>query len=188
MTEPTKEEILAQAIRTAFNEAQGQEEDAIKLAMISAGATFKNVTRLFNEFCVDAGLVTSKEDKEKVLAEVLTGADLSLEEVFDAKVAELQASLQGVNEKSAAALIRAYAKKNELEVFKKAKATGEGAGKAGFAGKFYDFLVANPTATKEQAVAFIQGTDGNEETSENVKKHQSHYLGIHNLVSRIAAA
>ena len=175
------------AIRSAFDAAHaaGKEEDEIKLDMIGAGATFKNVTRLFNQFSVDAGLTVSKEEKDQIINTVLSGADLSTEESFNAKVAELQASLQGSTDKSAAALVRAYAKKNGLEVFKKAKgASGEA--KTGFAGKFYEWLVANPTSSVEQATAFIQGTDGNEETTENVKRHQSHYLSIHRLVNRVA--
>lgn len=181
----TQDVDLETLIREAFDAAQGKEEDEIKLAMISAGATFKNVTRLFNQFMVDAGLTVSKEEKDQIIAGALEGADLSNEEVFNAKVAELMGALAGSTDKSAAALIRAYAKKNELECFKKAKgASGEQ--KTGFAHKFYEWLIANPTSTVEEATAFIQGADGNEETSENVKRHQSHYLSIHRLVNRVA--
>ena len=95
------------------------------------------------------------------------------------------ARLSGSTDKSAAALIRAYAKKNGIEAFKKAKG-GTGEAKTGFAAKFYDFLVANPACTVAEATAFIQGTDGHEETSENTKRHQSHYLAIHRMVNRIA--
>lgn len=178
---------LEELIRAAFDAslAEGKEEDSIKMDMIGAGATFKNVTRLFNQFSVDAGIAVSKEEKDQILLEVLSGADLSDEATFNTKVEELMGRLTGSTDKSAAALIRAYAKKNELECFKKTKAsTGEG--KTGFAGKFYDFLVANPTCTVEAATAFIQGVDGHEETSENTKRHQSHFLAIHRLVNRIA--
>lgn len=175
------------AIRAAFDNAfdAGKEEDDIKLDMIGAGATFKNVTRLYNQFMVDGGHAVSKDEKDQILATTLSGADLSTEEGFNAKVTELMAALSGSTDKSAAALIRAYAKKNGLEVFKKAKG-GTGEGKVGFAGKFYEWLIANPTSTVEQATAVIQGTDGNEETTENVKRHQSHYLAIHRLVNRVA--
>lgn len=172
------------AIREAFDANQGKEEDAIKLAMISAGATFKNVTRLFNQFMVDAGLAVSKEEKDQKVLEAVDGVDLATEEGFDSAVEALMASINATD-KSAAALVRAYAKKNELEVFKKAK-SGGGAGKQGFAGKFYEFLAANPTCTKEEATAFINGEGDHEETSENVKRHLSHYLAIHALVNRIA--
>lgn len=187
-TEGTEGQVdLETLIRNAFDasHAAGKEEDEIKLDMIGAGATFKNVTRLFNQFSVDAGLTVSKEEKDQIIAGVLSGADLSTAEGFDGKVAELMAALTGSTDKSAAALIRAYAKKNGLEVFKKAKG-GTGEAKTGFAGKFYEWLVANPTSTVAEATAYIQGTDGHEETTENVKRHQSHYLAIHRLVNRVA--
>lgn len=186
--ENTEQKVdLEVAIRAAFDAAHaaGKEEDDIKLDMIGAGATFKNVTRLFNQFSVDAGLTVSKEEKDQILLDVLNGADLADEATFNAKVEELMARLSGSTDKSAAALIRAYAKKNGIEAFKKAKgSTGEA--KTGFAAKFYDWLVANPTSSVEQATAFIQGTDGHEETTENVKRHQSHYLAIHRLINRVA--
>ena len=187
-TEGTEQKVdLEVAIRAAFDAAHaaGKEEDDIKLDMIGAGATFKNVTRLFNQFSVDAGLTVSKEEKDQILLDVLNGADLSDEATFNAKVEELMARLSGSTDKSAAALIRAYAKKNGIEAFKKAKG-GTGEAKTGFAAKFYDFLVANPECTVAEATAFIQGTEGHEETTENVKRHQSHYLAIHRLVNRVA--
>ena len=187
-SEGTEQKVdLEVAIRAAFDSAHaaGKEEDDIKLDMIGAGATFKNVTRLFNQFSVDAGLTVSKEEKDQIVMDVLNGADLADEATFNAKVEELMARLSGSTDKSAAALIRAYAKKNGIEAFKKAKG-GTGEAKTGFAAKFYDFLVANPECTVAEATAFIQGTDGNEETSENVKRHQSHYLAIHRLVNRVA--
>ena len=187
-SENTEQKVdLEVAIRAAFDasHAAGKEEDEIKLDMIGAGATFKNVTRLFNTFSVDAGLTVSKEEKDQILLDVLNGADLSDEATFNTKVEELMARLSGSTDKSAAALIRAYAKKNGIEAFKKAKG-GTGEAKPGFAAKFYDFLVANPACTVAEATAFIQGTDGHEETSENTKRHQSHYLAIHRLVNRVA--
>ena len=186
--ENTEQKVDLEAlIRAAFDAAHaaGKEEDEIKLDMIGAGATFKNVTRLFNQFSVDAGLTVSKEEKDQILLDVLNGADLADEATFNAKVEELMSRLSGSTDKSAAALIRAYAKKNGIEAFKKAKG-GTGEAKTGFAAKFYDFLVANPECTVAEATAFIQGTDGHEETTENVKRHQSHYLAIHRLVNRVA--
>ena len=178
---------LEVAIRAAFDAAHaaGKEEDDIKLDMIGAGATFKNVTRMFNQFSVDAGLAVSKEEKDQILLDVLNGSDLADEATFNTKVEELMAHLTGATDKSAAALIRAYAKKNGIEAFKKAK-VASGEGRIGFTAKFYDFLIANPTATKEEAVAFIDGTNGNEATTDNTKRNKSHYLAIHRMVNRIA--
>ena len=186
--ENTEQKVDLEAmIRAAFDAAHaaGKEEDDIKLDMIGAGATFKNVTRLYNQFSVDAGLTVSKEEKDQILLDDLNGADLADEATFNAKVEELMARLAGSTDKSAAALIRAYAKKNGIEAFKKAK-VASGEGRIGFTAKFYDFLIANPTATKEEAVAFIDGTNGNEETTDNIKRNKSHYLAIHRMVNHIA--
>ena len=82
--EGTEQKVdLEVAIRAAFDAAHaaGKEEDDIKLDMIGAGATFKNVTRLFNQFSVDAGLTVSKEEKDQILLDVLNGADLADEKV-----------------------------------------------------------------------------------------------------------
>lgn len=190
MTEQVKtaEEVLVE-IRAAFDAAHeaGKEGDAIKLDMISAGATFKNVTRLFNEFMVDAGHVASKDERDQLVIASIQGKDLSSEEGFASAVAALVETLKGATEKSAAALIRALAKKEGIECFKKAKeSTGEG--RPGFATGYYDWLAANPSCTKEEATAFVMGTDGHAETSENVKRHLSHYLNLATLANRIAEA
>ena len=52
--------------------------------------------------------------------------------------------------------------------------------KVGFASEFYAFI-AEELRTTEEATAYIMGTDGEKETSKNVKKHLSHYLAIHEL-------
>jgi hypothetical protein len=174
-------------IKAAFDSsiANGKEEDDIKMTMIGAGASFKNVTRLFNQFMIDAGLAISKEDRDAAVTSAVTGLAFETEDEFNAAVKAVLESVKGATERSASGLVRAYAKKNELPVFTKPK--GAGGGKSGFARKFYDALIANPKMTKEQATAFIQGKDGNEETSENVKRHESHYLGIHEMVLAIAS-
>lgn len=120
----TEQELNAK-IRVAFDKAvaANKEEDQVKLVMISAGATFKNVTRLFNEFMVDAGLAVSKEEKDAKVAEVMTKHEVATEAGFDAAVAELVEALKATD-KSAAALIRSHGKKEEIEVFKKAGSAG----------------------------------------------------------------
>lgn len=176
------------AIRAAFDESITDEddEDDIKMAMVSAGATFKNVTRLYNKFMIDAGLAISKEDRNKAVEDSLDGVEFATEEDFNSAVESLVDAIQGATERSAAALVRAYAKKNELEVYAKPKGTG--AARTSFAGKFYDFLAGNPGATKEEATAYINGDGEHEDTSENVKKHLSHYMGIWTLVNKIHTA
>jgi len=173
-------------IREAFDTSIADEakEDEIKMNMIGAGATFKNVTRLYNQFMIEAGLAISKSDRNELVEDTLAGKSFAEEEDFDAAVLELMEAVKGCTDRSAAALIRAYAKKNELEVYSKPK--GQGGSRVGFAGGFYDYLVQ--PRTEEEAKAFIMGEGGNAATSDNVKNHLSHYMGIWKLTSQIHAA
>jgi hypothetical protein len=193
MSEDTTEDFEGQEdeqneIRAAFDVSvsDSSEEDDVKMAMIGAGATFKNVTRFYNQFMIDAGLAISKADRDQIVADTLEGLDLETEEDFELAVGNLTAAVQGATERSAAALIRSYGKKNELPVYSKPK--GEGSGRVGFASQFYDFLVANPTVSEDAAKAYVMGEGENADTSENVKRHISHYMGIWGLANRIVAS
>lgn len=174
-------EVEVDHIQIAFQKAVDQDkaEDDIKMSMIGAGATFKNVTRLYNTYMVDAGLAISKEDKDAIVNSALEGVDLSEEANFDEAVSTIADKAAGVNEKSAASLIRAWAKKNEVECFKKVSGGG---GRSGFAAKFYEALIANPKMTEDQATELMQGEDA----SDNVRRHASHYQSIRKLCNAIA--
>ena len=163
-----------------------KDEDTTKMEMIKAGASFKNVTRLYNQYCIDSGLVMSKEDKAVAVAAAMKGADLTSEEGFKGAIDKVIGTTKGVSEASAASLIRRAAKAAEIECWKKPK--GEGKGSSGFAHSYYGWLRANPKADESAATAYIMGTDGNTETSGNVQKHLKHYLNIANLVRDIATA
>lgn len=178
-----EEEDQEVAIRACFDEQVVAEadEDDIKLAMIGIGATFKNVTRLFNKFMIDAGFALSKEDKSAHVTDSLEGLEFESEEDYDKAVVALISDEKGINERSASGLLRAYAKKNGLEIYKKPKS--DGAGKSGFASTYYDWLIANPTVTEEACKAYIMDT----ENSGNVHNHLSHYQNIRQLVNDVAA-
>lgn len=173
-------------IREAFDIGASEEkgEDDIKMAMIGAGATFKNVTRFYNKFMIDAGFAISKEDRNALVEGALEGEEFADENDFASCVSLITEAVQGATERSAGALIRSYAKKNELDCYVKPK--GESTGRTGFAGLFYDALVVSPAMSKEAAVAFIQGAGDNAETSENTKRHENHFLRIAEMANRIA--
>jgi hypothetical protein len=177
---------MSDAILDAFRAgvAAGESEDQIKLSMIQAGDTFKTVAKNYAQFLIDEGIVESKESKDEKIASILSGADLSTEEGFASAVAAIVAAVKGVDEKSAAGSIRWYARKNDIAYFTKPKA--ESTGRAGFAKRFYEALIANPEMSKHDAEAIIQGIDGNPESSDNVKKHASHYQSIRKLANAIA--
>lgn len=185
--EEVKQEVdtVRLAIEDSFSEGldKGDGEDQIKMAMIGSGATFKNVTRLYNEFMIDAGLLVSKSDREEIVKQTLDGQTFTSIDEFTSCVDALVVNLTGSNERSAGALIRAYAKKNDLEVYAKPK--GEGKGHTGFRYQFYNALIANPRMTEAEAEALVQGTNGNPETSDNVKKRARHFMGLRSLAQRI---
>ena len=172
-------------IRVAFDAAvtEDKDEDATKLDMISAGASFKNVTRLFNQFMIDSGLAISKSDKAELVEGALSGLDFSDEEGFATAVEAIQEAIEGSTDRSAAALVRSYAKKNELESYSKPK--GQGGTRSTFRSEFYAFLRGNPGMSESEATAYIMGTDGHAETSVNVQKHISVHLGVWGVVNGI---
>lgn len=176
-----------EVLREAFDAAveAGSTEDEVKMKLIQAGATFKNVTRTYNQFMIDAGFAISKEDRNQIVDETLEGRDLTVEEGFDEGVVALVEAVKGTTERSAGALIRAYCKKSELECYAKPKS--EGAGRPGFVKEYYALLVANPSITEEEAKAYILGEGEHADTSENVKRHISHHQGIRKLANDIAA-
>ena len=175
------------ANRTAFDEAIAADkgEDDVKMAMITAGASFKNVTRLYNKYMVDAGFAISKEEKTEIVAKVLVKAkDLDTEEGFKKIVAKVVEKAAGVTEKSAAAMIRSWAKSQDpvIECFAKPKSTGET--RTGFKSRYYDALVANPLMTKEEVTEHLKSAEGH---SDNIRKHESVYQSIRAMANKIAA-
>lgn len=181
-TEDAAKAEAEKEIQSAFDEAvsDDQSDDEIKMKMIAAGAKFKNVTRLFNQYMIDAGLAISKDDKDKMVDKVCENQKLDEENVFNGCVADLFKNITGATERSASAWIRAYAKKNEVECYKKPK--GEGVGRSGFSSKFADYISTSVGRTEDQVKAFIMGTDENEDTSDNVKKGISHFMTIYGTV------
>ncbi len=181
-----------EANRAAFDDAVAgdQSEDDVKMAMINAGASFKNVTRLYNQYMVDAGLVVSKEEKAEIVDKILSKATgLETEDGFKKVVTAIAAKASGVNEKSAAALVRSWAKtangegEDGIETWKKPKGTG--AGRSGFKAKFYAALVANPLMTKDEVTEYLKTAEG---TSGNIQKRESVYQAIREMANTIAGA
>jgi len=172
-------------IRDAFDEAisNEKEEDDVKMQMIGAGATFKNVTRLYNQFMIDAGMAISKADRNQIVDDTLADMDLDTEEAFDAAVKALVEAITGSTDRSAASLIRAFGKKNDIQVYTKPKS--EGGSRNQFVHRFYDALVANPGMTEQEAHDFIHGKNGNPETSDNVKNYEKMHQNVRILANTI---
>ncbi len=184
-TETLEGEEEVDAIFEAFEAAVSEDkgEDDIKMALIGAGATFKNVTRLYNTYMVDAGFAISKEEKTEIVDKLLDGKDLADEKVFDKAVEAISKKAAGVSEKSAAALIRSFAKANDLECYKKPK--GSGGARAGFRSRFLKALVAAPAMDEAACSEYLKTAEG---TSGNILKHESVYQAIRSMANEIHAA
>jgi len=183
-TEQAAEEAIDpiyEAIKTAFTQAVESEldEDGIKMAMIGAGAKFKNVAALYNKLLVELGFVKSKEEKAEILSDVLEGTDLTDETTFNDCVFQIMERAE-VTDKSAAAMLRQWAKKNEVEYFKPEKPTaGE---REGFTTKIFDWIKDNHEKSADDLVAYITSFD-----SGNLLKHKSRYVSALNMAKAIAA-
>lgn len=173
------------AILEAFEVATADDknEDEVKMALIGAGATFKNVTRLYNAYMVDAGYAISKEEKVEIVDKILADKDLSDEKVFNKVLDAIVAKAAGVTEKSAAALIRSFAKANDLECFKKPK--GSGGARDGFRSRFLSALSESPTMTEAECTTYLQTAEG---TSGNILKHEGVYQAIRSMANAIVEA
>ena len=183
------EAALVEVIADAFKVAVESEldEDETKLSMIQAGATFKNVTRLFNTLMIENGFAISKEERDEIVADVLTGSDLSTEEGFDSASAELVSRVKGATERSAAALIRAHGKKNEVEVYAKPKVSA--APRNPFVTSFHSALIENPSMTEEELRELIAGLDEAHQTNPLrwFSQHNNIRKTVNSVVERMAA-
>lgn len=186
--EQEEQSNLEEEVRAAFDTALDSEldEDEVKLAMISEGATFKNVTRLYNKFMIDAGLAISKADRSQIVEDTLEGQSFETEDDFDSAVSLLVESVKGATARSAAGLVRAYAKKNDLEVYTKPK--GDGEPRITFRSTYYAWIVANLDATEDDAKAYIMGEGAYGPTSENIQKHLSSHMNVFKMTRKLIAS
>lgn len=172
-------------IRDAFLKATeaGKQEDDVKLDMIVSGATFKNVSRLFSQFMVDAGLAVSKEDRSKAVEQALTGASFATKEDFDRSVTVLMDSIPGASEKAAQGLVRSYAKKNSLECYVKPK--GEASPRSGLKSNMFDYIIANPLQSDEEFTAYVKDV-ADKTGSVNFWNHLQAHLAVLGMARRVA--
>ena len=187
----TQEEVdeLEVAINEAFEAAiqSGKTEDDVKLAMIGAGATFKNVTRLYNAFMIDAGLAISKADRDLAIAGIVGDPALLIEEEhFDSCVAQIVEQIKGATERAAGAMLRSYAKANGAECFKKTK-EATGARQSGFRTNVYNLFIQNPDLTEAELDRFANEEAETSLASDNDRKQLSHYHGLRKMVNAVAA-
>ena len=158
-----------------------KEEEAILISMLQAGSPFAKVRGYYKKLMIAAGLDISQEDKDAVLAQVFDGTyDVATEEGFDAAVAKVDELIDVTNERGAAQMVRGYARKHNLEFFKKPKAEPTGT-RVAFTNDFYMALVNNPQMSEKECHDYIV-----EHGSESTLKSEKAYQKIRILANEIS--
>lgn len=174
---------MSDAIRSAFDAAveDGKGADEVKVEMIKAGCQFKDTGRLYKEWAIETGIMVDAKERAAKVEDILSAAeDLDTEEGFNDAMDAIESDIKGTSTKQASALIRSWAKKNEVEVYKKPRSAGKG--RNGINTKLLSFLKDNPHSTKDELDAFID-----ENGSETTKKTwRNHYQNIRSVVNAVA--
>lgn len=157
-------------------------EDDVKMSMIGAGATFKNVTRLYNDYLVQTGRAMTKEAKSTLVEKSVKEKNLADEKVFGRVVAKIVEGGTNVTENSAAALVRAWAKKAEVECYAKPK--GSGAVRNPFVTNFHAALIANPKMDEDGLRKVI--ADLEPQNQVNPTRWFNQHNAIRKMVNQIA--
>lgn len=180
----TKKSPITDEIREAFDAAiaAGKDNDMVKIDLIVAGAKFKQATKIYNELMVEAGLSVSKEEKDEILANACAEVNLDTEDGFNTAVSAVNTAIESTNEKGAAAMVRAYARKHEMECYKKPKSEGSGT-RTTFLGDYYNALIENPKMTEEEAHEFIV-EHGTKNTVRWEKTHQRARAMANNIAEK----
>jgi hypothetical protein len=129
---------------------------------------------------VEFGYSKSKEEKNEILDRLLKDVDLTVEANLDNALLKVAGELD-VNERSAATSIRMWAKKNDVEVFKKPKSE-PGEGRSSFDTNMYQWILDHINATVEEFTAYLD-----EVSTENTKRFRAKHLGIFDFVQKIKA-
>ena len=178
--ENTAEVIAIDPLRAIFESGNDndKDEDAIKFDLLNGGAKFSNVNKIFKKYSIEFGFDLSKKDRDAKLHEILEGYDLSAEESFNNLAEQVSTDLPGMTTQRAAVAIRAYAKRNELVVYKRPK--GEGS-RSSFHADFHTWLVdTTPFPTQVQAETYI-----NEHGTKNAVKRMRRLVSEWAMADRI---
>ena len=176
----TAEVVQIDPIQQAFNAGVEDSSDieAIKFAMVNAGAKFSNVNKLYKRMSIEAGLDLSKADRDSKVASLLEGQSFVTQEGFESSVKMVIADVPGMTPQRAALAVRSYAKKNELDIYKAPK--GEGS-RSSFVANFHNYMVDNtPFPSEEQARAYIE-----EHGTVNAKKRVAKLMLEWSMANRI---
>ena len=172
-----------EAIKAAFDAAiaDGKDADEVKVEMIKAGCQVKDTGRLYREGAIDSGIMMDTKARTAKIDDILSGVDgLDTEDGLTDAIDALVDGVPATSEKSAAALIRGWGKKNEVDIFKRTRGTGTGGTRA-FIFRLTDALVENPSMNEDTFNEMLSNE------GKSSQKYGSHFNSIRVLANKLAA-
>jgi len=160
--------------------AVGKTDDEMLIEIVSAGVKFAQAGKLFRHVMETKGYRMSSKGRLAQADTLLADVELSTADDVAAAIETLSKSIPDTNEKQATAILRKFAKANEIELPKVEKSAKKGA-KGSFRTKVFKWMVANPAAETAELVTFI--TDLGKK--ENVAKR---FVDIFEFAKQFAAA
>jgi len=169
----TNEDIFNDAIK------HFDDPDSAKEFMVKEGIPFKSVTRLYNNLMIKNGLAFDKETKSRLVSKALLGKRLNSKRAFEGRSkAVLKALKNTVTTRSADALVRAFAKRHEVECWQ--RPYREEAVRVSFMKKFCNFLEENPFVKEKDVVKYLD-----KGTATYIKRNRNAYMDVWRMVSVI---
>lgn len=148
----------------------GKDEDEVMMAMVQTGEVkFKAVSKLYNNLSERFGYVTNKKQRAEIVADCIQGGSIADEVGLKAVIANVVELSKGVSDNAAKALVRHFAKKNELDIYKIPK----GEGRTNIRNELFEYIILNPTCTEADVVAFVKKNG-----TENMIKNADRYVGF----------
>ncbi len=156
-------------------------EDEIKCALVSAGFSFKDASKIFMELAIETGLVISskarKEQIKAILDTVIGSSEKVDEELFVDVVGTIIKDVKGTDESASARAVRAYCKAGEIEIDLPKKRPGGRVTQT-----MFGLIEDNPTATKEEVSEMLRAAGCSEKQH---PKLVAYYCDVVNLIQRI---
>ena len=190
MTLAAVETTQIDPVEEAFDESfeAGLFEDEIKMEMIKAGCSFKQIANVYNRLMVERGHIMDDKDKRDLVDASCKGKALGNEAVFAAVSSKLMSAIPNCTERSAGSLIRGYARRNGIKAW--VAPEPERNGRQGFGRDYREYILeyvkqTGGVPTEEQAMDYIMGRNGAPETSESTRKSKSVHLATRNFAEAL---
>jgi hypothetical protein len=130
-------------------------DDQILVAIVNAGISFKNAGKLFKQVMQEKGLRISSKSRQEQVFKILKSLRFKPKaddwEKVQAALDKIVEEVNDTDEKQALMMVKRYAKEGELILPKQPKKAAGAKGNV----KVQEYMIANPSATKEEFSTFM---------------------------------